>query len=85
MNAITLRNIPAQVQEAIRQRAEAESQSFNKAVLRMLEEHIGLRRRPGPVLHHDVDHLAGTWTEEEAEAFDATLAEQRRVDPELWK
>ena len=38
----------------------------------------------GRELHHDLDHLAVTWTDEEAAAFDAALAEQRRVDPELW-
>jgi hypothetical protein len=36
-------------------------------------------------LHYDLDHLAGTWSEEEAAAFDTALAEQRRIDPELWK
>jgi hypothetical protein len=32
----------------------------------------------------DLDHLAGTWLEEEAAAFEAALIEQRTVDPELW-
>lgn len=36
-------------------------------------------------LHYDLDHLAGTWSEEEAAAFDTALAEQRRIDPELWE
>jgi hypothetical protein len=34
-------------------------------------------------LHGDLDHLAGTWSAEEGAAFEAALAEQRRVDPEL--
>lgn len=34
-------------------------------------------------LHGDLDHLAGTWTDEEAAEFDAALAEQRKIDPEL--
>lgn len=34
-------------------------------------------------LHHDLDHLAGTWSDEEAAEFDAALAEQRKIDPEL--
>jgi len=33
-------------------------------------------------LHRDLDHLAGTWSEEKAAAFDAALAEQRGVDPD---
>jgi len=50
----------------------------------MLEEAAGQRATTGRELHHDLDHLAGTWTDEEAASFDAALAEQRRVDPELW-
>ncbi len=84
MNAITLRNIPREIQEAIQSRARDEGLSFNKTVLRMLEEALGLRRG-SEVLHHDLDHLAGTWSQEEAAEFDAALAEQRRIDPELWE
>ncbi len=87
MNAITLRNIPLELQETIRQRASEEGLSLNKTILRMLEESLGLRQRGGRrrSIHHDLDHLAGTWTEEEADAFDAALADQRQVDPELWQ
>ena len=84
MNAITLRNIPREIQEAIQRRARDEGLSFNKTVLRMLEEALGLRRG-SRALHHDLDHLAGTWSQEEAAEFDAALAEQRRIDPELWE
>lgn len=83
MTAITLRNIPPKLQEVIRQRAGADGLSLNKAVLRMLEEAAG-QRTTGRELHHDLDHLAGTWSAQEAEAFEAALAEQRRIDPELW-
>lgn len=84
MTAITLRNIPLKLQEAIQQRAGADGLSLNKTVLRMLEEAAGQRTSGRQELHHDLDHLAGTWSEEEAETFEAALAEQRRVDPELW-
>lgn len=36
-------------------------------------------------LHHDLDALAGTWSEADAEAFEAGVAGSARVDPELWK
>ena len=32
--------------------------------------------------HHDFDHLAGSWSIEEADAFDAELSLLRTVDPE---
>jgi hypothetical protein len=84
MTAITLRNIPLKLQEAIQRRAGADGLSLNKTVLRMLEEAAGQRTSSRRELHHDLDHLAGTWSDEEAESFDAALAEQRRIDPELW-
>lgn len=84
MTAITLRNIPPKLEEAIRKRAGENGLSLNKAVLRMLEEASG-RRPPARELHHDLDHLAGVWSAEEAAAFDAALLEQRRVDPEAWE
>ena len=84
MAAMTLRHIPPKLQEAIQKRANRDGLSLNKTVLRMLEEAAG-QRNTGRELRHDLDHLAGTWSEEEAAAFDAALAEQRIVDPELWK
>jgi plasmid stability protein len=82
MTAITLRNIPVALQEAIRQRAEKDGASLNRTVLRILEEAtFGSRRQQR---HHDLDHLAGTWSAEEAEVFESSLADQRRIDPEAW-
>jgi antitoxin FitA-like protein len=85
MTAITLRNIPTKLQEAIRRRAGKDGLSLNKTVIRMLEEAAGQRTTADHELHYDLDHLAGTWSEEDAAAFDEALAEQRRVDPELWR
>jgi plasmid stability protein len=83
MAAITLRNIPPKLEEVIRQRAGTYGLSLNKTVLRMLEESAG-QRKAAATLHHDLDRLAGTWSDEEATAFDAALAEQRTIDPDLW-
>ena len=33
---------------------------------------------------HDLDHLAATWPDVEAAAFETSLAGQRKVDPEVW-
>ena len=35
--------------------------------------------------HHDLDALAGTWSEEEADAFEASTAGMRHVDAEMWR
>ena len=40
-----------------------------------------LRRLP----HHDLDHLAGTWTEEEYQEFMAAIADFGKIEPEEWR
>ena len=86
MKAITIRNIPPEVSRAIRRKAETERTSLNKAVVGLLEERLGASgRKRSKVRQHDLDFLAGSWTRQEAAAFERALAEQRVIDPELWK
>jgi plasmid stability protein len=79
--AITLRNLPEPVARAVRERAAKYHVSLNKAVIQLLEEAMGASGPP----YHDLDHLAGSWSKEQADEFDRLLAEQRRIDPEDWK
>jgi hypothetical protein len=85
MSAITVRKIPPAVARAVKERARKEGLSLNKAVIRLLEEATGVDPRKRKVVHHDLDRFFGTWTQREADAFDATLKEQRQIDPEMWK
>ena len=85
MKAITLRNLPDAVARLIRHKAANEDISLNRAVIRVLEERLGLGGPLPEPRHHELDALAGSWSEEEAQAFDRALAAQRAIDPELWK
>jgi len=86
MNPITLRNLPPEVARAVRSKAKQEGLSLNRAVARLLEEAVGGGgRRTEPTLHHDLDGLSGTWSEAEADAFDASLRQERQVDPKAWR
>lgn len=76
MTAITLRNIPGELRDAIERRAKQVGLSLNKTVLRMLDELLGPARSQ-PVRYHDLDHLAGTWSAEDGQDFDQALAELR--------
>jgi hypothetical protein len=66
------------VAKAVTQKARKEKLSLNKAIVRLLEEAMGVVRRKEKVVHHDLEHLAGTWSEEEYQQFMAALREQRR-------
>jgi hypothetical protein len=84
VNAITVRNLPSAVAKAVREKAKKERLSLNKAVVKLLEEATGTAPK-GRIVHHDLDHLAGRWSEEEYRQFMAALREQRQVDPEMWR
>jgi len=87
MKAITLRNLPPELAKTIRQKAEEQGTSMNRAVIHLLQEGTGIRGKKNgeKSLHHDLDSLAGSWTKDEAEEFDKSLASQRTIDLELWK
>ncbi len=85
MKAITLRNLPAEVERKIRQRAREKGISANKAVIGLLEERLGLEQKGKNRRYHDLDHLYGAWTKTQSDEFDKALADQREIDPELWR
>ena len=86
MKAITVRGIPEDIEKMVRKEAEKKRVSKSKALISILERGAGIRsERRGKTLYHDLDHLSGVWTKEEARAFEKNLALQRNVDEELWK
>jgi len=86
MKAVTLRNLPPQLGKVLEDLAAESGTSLNKTVTRLLLKATGLSiREPQATRFHDLDHLAGTWSREEADEFDQVLADQRGIDPELWK
>jgi len=86
MKAITLRNLPPDVAKTIQQRARKNRTSVNKTVIDLLEASLGKKQTDKEVVrYHDLDHLAGTWTKKEADEFEKFIAEQRAIDPKLWK
>jgi hypothetical protein len=85
MDAITVRNLPPAVARAIRNKARREKLSLNKVIVRLLEEATGVAATSRSVVHHDLDHLAGRWSQREYDEFAASLAEQRTIDPDMWR
>ena len=84
MRAITLRNIPAEVQKAIRSKAQQKRISVNKAVIELLQERIGILQERKKTAHHDLDELAGSWSAREAKTFESAVEIGRQIDEDLW-
>lgn len=77
----TLRNVPPALDEALRRRAREEGTSLNQTVLRALARAMGLGS--GIERFRELGDLAGSWQEDPD--FDRALADQHRVDDELWR
>jgi hypothetical protein len=79
MKAITLRNIPSEIQRAILTRAKQKRISAN-----LLRERVGILEAARKTTYSDLDDLAGSWSAQETKAFDRTVGFSRRIDEELW-
>ena len=79
---ITLRNIPPDIARAIYRKAKDDRTSLNRTVINMLLDTVDTPKR---IRYRDLSDLAGSWTKEQADEFDQDVAEQRKIDPEMWK
>lgn len=81
MKQITIRSIPDKVKKTAQQEAERTGVSLNKAIISLLERAVGTNapEKKKSVLYHDLDHLAGLWSREEAALFDKMLKVQRSI------
>ena len=77
----TIRGIPPAVDAAIRQRARATGKSLNEATLDVLVEGSGMAGTPRK--RRDLGDIAGTWRREKP--VEDALADQDRIDPDLWR
>jgi hypothetical protein len=87
---LTVRGLDARLERTLRAEAKRRGLSVNRTVLGLLSESTGLTEAPRPTSEPparstDLDHLAGTWSAEEADAFDRQLGATRRIDAELWR
>lgn len=77
----TLRGVPERLDSALRRWAKAEDKSLNEVTLDLLAAATGVA--DSPIVHHDLDSLAGTWVEDKL--FDEAILAQDHVDLQLWK
>ena len=68
----TIRNIPRQVDRALRAKAKVEGKSLNEAVVEALRQGLGLSGELGK--QRDLSDLAGTMSAEDARAIEAAVA-----------
>lgn len=77
----TLRNIPAPLDRALRQKARREGRSLNRVAIDGLKRALALDGEALP--QRDLSDIAGTWVHDPK--VDRALGKQRRIDPDLWR
>lgn len=86
----TVRGIDNVLARRLREEARRRGLSVNRTMLLLLRQATGLTAPSGPSTSgperfSDLDHLAGTWTEQDADEFDRAVEDLNRVDEDLWK
>ena len=84
MKTLTLRGIDNTLASALKKASEQSHTSINKTAIRLLKEALGLEKKKYRT-YHDLDHLAGTWTEEEYEQFREATKEFGKIDKDIWE
>lgn len=87
MKQVTIRGVGTDLHNALKHEAVRRNVSMNRLVLAVLRDALGLGDglQASEIEFHDLDHLAGTWTQQEFEEFHEQLFLQRSVDEELWR
>lgn len=83
---ITIHSLDEASAEWIEEEASRRGVEREILVLQLIHEGIDLEQRKAQLpTYHDLDSLAGTWSEEEADEFDRATAFFSQIDEELWR
>lgn len=85
MSTMTLRGIDDTLSGALKEKARQEDTSINTVMLRILKESLGLEKKKRGAVYHDLDHLAGTWSAQDAAEFESATAVFEKVDEDMWR
>ena len=81
MRTLTIRNVPADLDEALQRERTRSGRSLNQTVIDLLNQRLGA----GVARSNGLARLAGIWSDEEFQQFHEATAAFERVDEELWK
>jgi hypothetical protein len=85
VKTLTIRGIDPELDNKIKEKSRKSGESINKLILRLLRSSLGLGEKEVFPVYHDLDHLAGTWTEEDEKEFQKHIAGLEEIDKEMWE
>lgn len=84
MPNFSLRGIDENVSQILKNQAACAGISVNALILNYIHKGLGVGQGRR-VKYHDLDRLAGTWTNEDKDEFLAVTKDFETIDEELWK
>lgn len=87
MNQLTVRGFDDELSDRLRHLAQREGTSLNQAALKLLRKGAGLAddAHDTRTIGSSLDDLFGTWSQDEAEAFNEALEVFETVDESAWQ
>lgn len=82
---ITIHHLDDAATEWIGEQAARRGVDEETFVIQLIHRGMDVEQKQQHPPYHDLDALAGTWTEEEAAEFETATEGFRQVDPDLWR
>ena len=85
MTTMTIRGLDDLTIKALKEKAKKEGSSVNAALVKLLQEELGIKKKKRTVVYNDLDHLAGTWSDKDYKDFLQATADFAKIDENVWK
>ena len=87
MNQLTVRGFDDELAERIQRLAKRDGTSLNQAALKLLRKGAGLAdpAQKADTVGASLDHLIGSWSDDEAAKLEAVLQEFEVIDEDAWR
>lgn len=79
-----LRNVAPEVMSLLKKEATNQKVSVNSLILQIIERNLGVAHQTKKTVFHDLDYLAGTWSDKDKKEFEANTKSFESIDKELW-
>ncbi len=80
-NTLTIEGIDSETMTRLTSEAKRYGVATPEFARTLLQQSLGT----SPAVHHELDPLSGTWSEEDAAAFEAATGALRGIDGEIWR
>ena len=85
MKSITVHGMDDALARRLTSYAQENGMSLNQTIKTILAQSLGCAPRAEMARRRDFEDLCGVWSKREQKAFERSLADFEKIDPEEWK